>query len=121
MENYNEKIAILLKKVGVTPANIGWKYLTEAVQMEVEDEKVIYGMTKCLYPGIAKKYKTTSEAVERGIRYSINRAFYYMPGKMVKCIFGNTLTKNGTATNGEFIATLAELVTSEPNNPIWSM
>jgi two-component system response regulator (stage 0 sporulation protein A) len=121
MENYNEKIAILLKKVGVTPANQGWKYLTEAVKMVLEDDTVIDGITKRLYPEIAEKFKTTSSAVERGIRCSINRAFYNMPSKMVKYIFGNTLNKNGTATNGEFIATLAELVTFEPNNPIWSM
>ena len=122
MENFNEKIAILLKKVGVTPANRGWKFLKEAVEMVVEDNDVIDGITKRLYPDIAKKFGTTSHAVERIIRYSVNKSFDNMPEHLIYFIFGNTLgSKNRKATNSEFITTLAELVTSEPNNPIWSM
>lgn len=121
MENYNEKIAILLKKVGVTPANRGWKFLKEAVEMVVEDNDVIDGITKRLYPDIAKKFGTTSHAVERIIRYSVNKSFDNMPMDMIYTIFGNTVPRNSKATNSEFITTLAELVTSEPNNPIWSM
>lgn len=121
MENYDEKIAILLKKTGVTPANCGWKYLTEAIKMVVDDADVIDGITKRLYPDVAKKFKTTASAVERAIRNSVLKAFDNMPTYMIYVIFGNTLTKRDTATNSEFIATLAELVTSEPNNPIWSM
>lgn len=122
MENNNEKIAILLKKVGVTPANRGWKYLTEAVKMVVEDNDVVDGITKRLYPDVAKKCKTTAHAVERAIRCSVLKAFDNMPADMVYAIFGNTVSrKDGKATNSEFITTLAELVTTEPHNPIWSM
>lgn len=121
MENYNEKIAIILKKVGVTPANRGWKFLTEAVQMVVDDNDVIDGITKRLYPSIAKKFKTTSGGVERAIRCSVLKAFDNMPTDMIYAIFGNTVSSRGKATNSEFITTLAEIVTSEPNNPIWSM
>ena len=120
MESY--KIAILLKKVGVSPANRGWKYLTEAVRMVLEDDTVLDGITKRLSPDVAKKFDTTASAVERGIRCAIDHAFDNMPADMIYAIFGNSLSsKNGTATNSEFIATLAELITSEPNNPIWSM
>lgn len=122
MENYNEKIAILLKKVGVTPANRGWKYLTEAVKMVVEDNDVVDGITKRLYPDVAKKCKTTAHAVERAIRCSILKAFDNMPTDMIYAVFGNSLSDEyRTATNSEFITTLAEIVTTEPNNPIWSM
>lgn len=122
MENYIEKIAILLKKVGVTPANRGWKYLTEAVRMVLEDDSVIDLITKRLYPDIAKKFDTTASAVERAIRVSVLKAFDNMPTDMIYAIFGNTLSsRNGTPTNSEFITTLAEVVTSEPHNPIWSM
>lgn len=122
MENYNEKIAILLKKVGITPANRGWRYITEAVKMAVKDNDVIDSITKRLYPDVAKIFKTTPQAVERAIRNSVLKAFDNMPKDMIYFIFGNTLgSKNRKATNSEFITTLAELVTSEPNNPIWTM
>lgn len=122
MDNYNEKIAILLKKVGASPANRGWRYIKEAVEMVVADFSMVDGITKRIYPDIAKKFKTSAPAVERAIRYSVDQAFENMTTDMIYSVFGNTLSRrNGKATNSEFITTIAELVTSEPNNPIWSM
>ena len=119
MENYNEKIAILLKKAGVTPAKRGWKYIAEAVKMAVEDADV---PMMNLYFDIARKFNTTEAGVERAIRHSINCAFSNMPSDIQSAIFGYTVPcNNGNVTNREFIATLAELITTEPNNPIWSM
>jgi two-component system response regulator (stage 0 sporulation protein A) len=119
MENYNEKIAILLKKAGVTPANRGWKYITEAVKMAVEDADV---PMMNLYFDIARKFNTTKAGVERAIRHSIDCAFNNMPPDIQSAIFGYTVPdNNGKVTNREFITTLAELITTEPNNPIWSM
>jgi hypothetical protein len=45
-----------------------------------------------------------------------------MPPDIQSAIFGYTVPdNNGKVTNREFITTLAELITTEPNNPIWSM
>lgn len=122
MENYNEKIAILLKKMGVSPALLGYKYITEALKMALEDDTVLYSVTKRLYPTIAKKFNTTTSRTERAIRHSIERAFDNMPTDIQTAVFGNTVSYNkGKATNTEFIATLAELITTESNNPIWNM
>ena len=119
MENYNEKIAIILKKAGVTPAKHGWKYITEAVKMAVEDADV---PTMNIYFDIARKFNTTKGGVERAIRHSIECAFNNMPSDIKSAIFGYTVSYNsGKVTNREFITTLAELITTEPNNPIWSM
>ena len=117
----NEKIAILLKKVGVTPANLGWKYLTEAITMVVNNGDLADGITTHLLPEVADKFDSNFRAVERAIRCAIIKAFKNMPSDVKHFIFGNTVSKTGFATNSEFITTLAELVTSEPNNPIWTM
>lgn len=117
----NEKIAIILKKVGVSPSNLGWKYLTEAIKMVIDDADVIDGITRRLYPAIAKKYNSNSRAVERAIRHFVRKAFKNMPSETRFFIFGNTVSSTRFATNSEFITTLAEIVTSEPNNPIWTM
>lgn len=118
MEN-REKIAVLLKEVGVSPANLGWKYLTEAIEMVLADATTIDGLTKVLYPAIAKKYNATSSRVERAICHGIEGAFQNMPEGVKREIFGNSIRYSGGATNGEFIGTLAELITTEPNHPIW--
>lgn len=120
MENYKEKIAILLKKMGVSPALLGYKYLAEALKIAIEDDTVLDGITKVLYPTIAKKFNATVPRVERAIRHSIQCAFDNMPTDIQTAVFGNTVSHN-KATNSEFIATLAMLITTEPNNPIWSM
>jgi two-component system response regulator (stage 0 sporulation protein A) len=121
LEEINEKIAIILKKVGVSPSNLGWKYLTEAIKMVIDDANVIDGITKRLYPAIAEKYNSNSRAVERAIRHFVCKAFKNMPSETRFFIFGNTVLNKDFPTNSEFITTLAEIVTSEPNNPIWTM
>ena len=118
--NNNEKIVVLLKRVGVTPAHRGWEYLIEAITMVVEDPTAINGITKIIYPTIAKKYDATPNAVEKAIRHSIGKAFEILPQSVKYEIFGNTVGY-GKVTNGEFIGILAELITTEPNNPIWTI
>ena len=39
--------------------------------MAVENQDVLVGITKGLYPDIAKQYKTTASKVERAIRHAI--------------------------------------------------
>lgn len=118
MKDYNERIAILLKKAGVTPGKLGWKYITEAVKIVVEDADILM---MNLYYDIAKKFNTTVSGVERAIRVSIDCAFNNMPPNVQSVIFGYTVSNAGKATNREFITTLAELLITEPNNPIWTM
>lgn len=56
MEVNTEKIATLLKKVGVKPALSGWRALTEGIQMCIEQPDILqHGVTRVLYPTIAKK------------------------------------------------------------------
>lgn len=86
MENYNEKIATLLKKVGISPALLGYKYAKEAVKMVLEDDTVLDYVTKLLYPDIAKKFNSTASRVERAIRHSIERAFDNMTTDMITAI-----------------------------------
>lgn len=113
---------VLLKKLGVNPAIKGWTYLNEAIQMSVDDPKVMEMVTKIMYPAIAKKYDTTHTRVERAIRHAVEQAFFVAPTKAIKAAFGNSVDpRRGKATNSQFIATCVNLIIAEPNNPIWSM
>jgi two-component system response regulator (stage 0 sporulation protein A) len=120
MKNTNEKISVILKKVGVSPALLGYKYASEAIRLVLEDRSFIDEITKRLYPCIATKFGTTVSRVERGIRHGVETAFYNMTPDAKKAVFGNT-ANGGKVTNSAFIATLAELILTEPNNIIWNL
>jgi len=64
-ETLEERIANLFLTVGI-PAHIkGYQYLREAVRMVIEKPEMMSRITKELYPGIARKFGTTSSKVER--------------------------------------------------------
>lgn len=116
------KIAPLMRKLGMKPNLLGWKYINTAVDMVIKDPTTIDGITKRLYPTIARTYGTTASRVERAIRHSIECAFNYAPFNVISAIFGNSIDiHKGHATNSEFIAAIVQVVANEPENPVWSM
>lgn len=116
----NGQAAVLLKKLGVNPAHLGWTYLNEAINLAIEDIHNVFAMTSIMYPKIAEKYGVSAHSVERCMRHAIKRAFSMAPLAALKAVFGNTIDATGI-TNSQFIATLAQVVTDEPNNPVWQM
>ncbi len=98
-----------LHKIGV-PAHIkGYQYLREAILMAIDDEENINAVTKLLYPGVAKKYGTTSSRVERAIRHAIEVAWDRGDVEVLNSFFGYTIqSSRGKPTNSEFIAMLAD-------------
>lgn len=110
----NTKTAHILKKLGVPPHIKGYKYIIAAVDLILEDEKHLYGVTKTLYPAIARKFETTSSRVERAIRHAVETAFDTMPLSLVEDVFGNTINPaRCKPTNSHFLATMLELVRDE--------
>ena len=117
----NGQVAVLLKKLGVRPSLKGWKYLNEAVNLVIEDETILDSVTYRLYPEIAKKYGVTPQSVERCVRHAIETAMGCAPISVIKPIFGHTIGRDYDVTNAHFIATVAEIITDEPDNPVWNM
>lgn len=103
------EITEILKKIGV-PCHIkGYYYLKEAISLVIQDDTYRDGVTKKLYPDIAKKYGTTSSRVERAIRHAIEVAWERGSTKKQTEVFENTIDDSrGCPTNSEFIATLTE-------------
>lgn len=94
-----------MKELGI-PANLkGYNYLVEAIQMLLNDPKMYEGaITKSLYPEIAKKYKTTSNRVERAMRHCIEVSADRAGVDVMDKIFGMTVSAyRGKPTNSEFI------------------
>ncbi len=92
------------------PANIkGYEYLRTAICMVIEEPTLARGITKILYPSIAKKFEDTPAKVERAIRHAIESAWNRIKPEKVYEIFGYTISKSkGKPTNSEFISILAD-------------
>ena len=78
--------------------------------MVVDNVDLLNGVTKELYPGIAKKHSTTSSRVERAMRHAIEVAWNRGDDRMINKLFNYTLIRNNKnkPTNSEFIAVIAD-------------
>ena len=103
------KVTEILHQIGV-PAHIkGYHYLRDAIIMSVEDPEIINAVTKQLYPGVAKRYETTSSRVERAIRHAIEVAWDRGDVDVLNYYFGYTIhNTRGKPTKSEFIALIAD-------------
>lgn len=103
------EITDILHEIGV-PAHIkGYLYLRESITMVYKNVDILGGITKVLYPTVAKKFKTTSSRVERAIRHSIEVAWNRGNVDAISQIFAYTISYNKSKpTNSEFIAMIAD-------------
>lgn len=107
--NLELDVTNLLLEIGI-PAHIkGYQYIREGIMLSFYDKNMLHYITKCLYPTIAKKYKTTSSSVERTIRHAIEVAFRRGNRQVLEEIFSNTIcSKKTKPTNSEFIVLLTD-------------
>lgn len=103
------QVTRIIHQIGV-PAHIkGYQYLRTSILMVIEDADVINGVTKILYPTVAKKYRTTASRVERAIRHAIEVAWDRGDVDVLNGFFGYTVQNSrGKPTNSEFIAMIAD-------------
>lgn len=105
----DERIGNIFLTIGI-PANIkGYGFMREAIKMIVRQRGLGGGITKELYPAIAKQYNTSPSKVERAIRHAIEVGFSRGRIDKVNDIFKvNAFNPKDKPTNGEFLAFLAE-------------
>ena len=99
----------ILHEIGI-PAHIkGYKYLREAIMYTINDMDVLSGITKVLYPEVARRCQTTASRVERAIRHAIEVAWDRGDVEILQRYFGYTVSGlKGKPTNSEFIAMIAD-------------
>ena len=113
-KNLHNTVTAMMRELGVPPHIKGYSYLREAIIMTVRDPKVLEGVTKVLYPEVAKKCGTTPSRTERAIRHAIEVTWDRGDVDVLEEYFGNTVSPlKGKPTNSEFIATLADRIRSE--------
>lgn len=102
-------ISDIMHQIGV-PAHIkGYHYLRTSILMAIDEPEIMHSITKCLYPTVAKKYKTTASRVERAIRHAIEVAWDRGDVDVLNAYFGYTIQNSrGKPTNSEFIAMISD-------------
>lgn len=103
------EVTTIIHEIGI-PAHIkGYRYLREAILMVVTRVELLGGVTKELYPTIARNHQTTPSRVERAIRHAIEVAWNRGNVEVINGLFGHTVNRErGKPTNSEFIAMVAD-------------
>jgi two-component system response regulator (stage 0 sporulation protein A) len=103
------EVTKMIQFMGV-PAHVkGYQYLRDAIVAVSKNLNLLSGITKELYPMIAKQYGTTPSRVERAIRHAIELAWDRGNVDFLSRFFGYTLNiERGKPTNSEFIAMVAD-------------
>lgn len=98
----------------VSPGYLGHGYLREAVRTAVKLGHVRIGVTKDIYPHVAKSCGSTPTAVERSIRTAIKRSWELCTLPMKIEYFGVCATrKEWVPTNRAYICALADRLSQE--------
>lgn len=107
--NLQISITKILHELGIPSHIKGYQYIREGIAILYEKPEVIGGITKELYPDIAKKFETTVSRVERAIRHAIEVSWNRGNWDLMEEIFGHSVDiDKAKPTNSEFIVTVAD-------------
>ena len=107
--NLQVSITKMLHELGIPSHIKGYQYIREAVGIIFSNPDVIGGITKELYPELAKKFNTTVSRVERAIRHAIEVSWNRGNLDFMEELFGFSVDiDRAKPTNSEFIVTLAD-------------
>lgn len=107
--NLQISITKILHELGIPSHIKGYQYIREGIGIVYDKPETIGGITKELYPELAKKYNTTVSRVERAIRHAIEVSWNRGNWTLMEEIFGHSVDiDKAKPTNSEFIVTIAD-------------
>lgn len=105
----HKEISKILHTLGVPSHIKGYLYIRDSITMMYDNPDMLGGITKEIYPEIAKKYDTTPSRVERAIRHAIEVSWTRGDYDTMEDLFGHSVDYDKSKpTNSEFIATIAD-------------
>lgn len=118
-KNLQVNVTHILHELGVPSHIKGYHYLREGIKLIYNNPELIGGITKELYPSIAKKFASTDTRVERSIRHAIEVSWNRGNWQLMEDIFGHSVDiDKAKPTNSEFIITIADKLRLEYNKPL---
>lgn len=111
------EITDYLKMLCLTPNYSGYEYIREAIKIALSGERLTKGMSKIIYPSIAKRHKVSSASVERSMRTAIQRAWSKVKPEDKAELFGHfALKQDWTPTNSELVFIIADKISCSLSN-----
>lgn len=107
------RVAKLLRQLGVMPNMKGYQYVLEAIVIAMEDPEAVCGVTKVIYPQIARRHKTSSPAVERAIRHAVTKAWENGNQRLFRQMFPDLGKGFHCPSNAVFIGVLTQLLLND--------
>lgn len=109
-----EKVAEMLKKLGIAPDKNGFHYLRKAIYECYMEPSLLTSITKEIYPMLAESFSKKESCIERSIRSAIetgwDRGNYEYSNELFQSCVDYYKTK---PTNGEFIAIIVDKIMME--------
>lgn len=110
-----DKVAEILKNLGIAPDKNGFHYLRKAIYECYLEPSLLTSITKEIYPMLAESFCKKESCIERSIRSAIetgwDRGDYEYSNELFKnCVDYYNKTK---PTNGEFIAIIVDKIMME--------
>ncbi len=110
LANMRRIIKLTLIRIGIRCDLIGFSYLCFAIELVVQNPKLIHNLCKGLYIEVGKKFDAGKEScVERSIRHAIENTYINKSFAELNKMFNTQLyTINDKPTAGELIRLVAE-------------
>lgn len=109
-----DKVAEMLKKLGIAPDKNGFHYLRKAIYECYMEPSLLTSITKEIYPMLAESFSKKESCIERSIRSAIetgwDRGNYEYSNELFQSCVDYYKTK---PTNGEFIAIIVDKIMME--------
>lgn len=108
-EDLELKTSELLHNLGVPSQIKGYQYLREGILLLYQNTDFIGGITRNLYPEIARRHDTTASRVERAIRHAIEVSWNRGDYSIMTKLFGHSIDfDRAKPTNSEFLVTISD-------------
>lgn len=108
--NMRKIIKLTLIRIGIRCDLIGFSYLCFAIELVIQNPKLIHNLCKGLYIEVGKKFDTNKDScVERSIRHAIENTYINKSFSELNRMFKTQIyTINDKPTAGELIRLVAE-------------
>ena len=105
------RITKILHTLGVPSHIKGYAYIRESICIMLKSNEMAGGITKEIYPEVARKFNSTPSRVERAIRHAIEISWNRGDYETMEEIFGHSVDYDkAKPTNSEFISTIADRI-----------
>lgn len=109
-----DKVAEILKKLGIAPDKNGFHYLRKAIYECYMNPSLLTSITKEIYPMLAASFNKKESCIERSIRSAIETGWDRGNYEYSNELFSNCVDYYKTKpTNGEFIAIIVDKIMIE--------